>query len=99
MPKKVANSFNEVADFVGDLFDKETAKKITSGTQNIIHKTGQRIVRNIKANHPWDDKTGALTRSLRSRKRGRLDVVLFSNQRYHPVFQRIKKTEGNSRIK
>ena len=82
--KKTVKSFAEAEDFITNVFGvgSESSREITKAVQGEVFLEGRKIVSKLKGSHPWEDKTGSLTRSLRARKKGRLDVSLFANAKH-----------------
>lgn len=74
MKKKTVKSFNEILGVLDSyLPDPNRAIK---AIQDDIYREGQSIIRSVKSNHDWKDRSGELTRSHQAVKRGRIEVVL-----------------------
>lgn len=74
MAKLQANSVGELVDILEDLLSDP--REVFRAVQDDLYDEGKSIIRSIKSEHPWEDKTGSLTRSHRVKKRGRLEVEL-----------------------
>ncbi len=60
----------------------ENASEVVPLIQHDVLLDARKVVRSIKSNHPWEDKTGKLTRSHKAEKIGKLEVKISSNTDY-----------------
>lgn len=82
MAMKTANSVSELEGFMHQMFGGDTATELLKQTQKIVFNGAGLVISRIKKDHPWKDRSGKLTRSLRKKRQGNLAVKLYTKVKY-----------------
>lgn len=80
MSKKV-NSFKELEEYLKTVFGRQMAEDLKKGIQDELLSQAKIIVKEVKADHPWEDKSGSLTRSQKAERVGKINAKLLTRDK------------------
>jgi hypothetical protein len=78
MAKKTATSASQLEGYMIDMFGGQLGDQLLSAAQKVLFNAAGRINTKIKANPPWKNKSGALSKSLRRQRQGKVNVRMYS---------------------